>query len=454
MIKIYFTSDLHGFAFPVDFEKDENTLIIDGGDVLQGSPFAQYCWRELGDFSAIAEAMNKCGYDFVTLGNHDFNYGIKALSGYLDKLDAHCVCENAGYPYMIKTMPCGTKLGIVGIVTDFVNVWEKRENLGELVIGDAFEAAKSALTKLRGKVDMTICIYHGGFEKDFETGKLLSLTNENIGCKICEELDFDILLTGHQHIGFTGRYYHGTYLIQPPDSAKGYALLTIDGGKIDSGIQPADGFAGIPEARLERDVEAWLDESVGELPLELPMGGRLEMAVHGSPLADFFNHIQLKYSGAQVSATSLANDAKGLPRKLQRRDLFAAYPYNNTFVVLEITGAQLRAAIERSAEYLTYKDGKLAVSQQFLRPKVEHYNYDFYAGVDFEVDYRRPTGSRVSRLKIDDKEVSDDLVLSICINNYRASGAGGYEVYTQCPVKKIIGKEMVDLLLDYFTEVA
>jgi len=452
MIKIYFTSDLHGFGFPVGFKKDENTLIIDGGDVLQGSPFAQYCWRELGDFAVFADIMNDCGYDFVTLGNHDFNYGRKALAGYLDKLNAQCVCENAGYPYAMKTMPGGTKIGVVGIVTDFVNVWEKPENLDGLVITDAFEAAKHALAELSGKVDLTICIYHGGFEKDLESGKLLSETSENIGCKICEELNFDILLTGHQHVGLPGRDYHGTYVIQPAHSAQGYACLRVSDGKISSEVCPPNGFVGIPDAGLERKVQAWLDQPVGELRAALPVSDRVEMAVDGSPLADFFNHVQMKYSGAQVSAASLANDAKGLPKKLRRRDLFAAYPYSNTFLVLEITGRQLRAAIERSAEYLACENDRLIVSEHFLKPKVEHYNYDFFAGVDFEVDYRRPEGSRIVWLKREGKDVSGGDVLTICVNNYRSTGAGGYSVYPQCPVSSVIDREMADMLLDYFSD--
>lgn len=450
MIKICFTSDLHGFAFLSDFKKDENTLIIDGGDTLQGSPFAQYCLRELGNFDVFAKIMNDIGYDYVTLGNHDFNFGKGALDSYLNNLEAKCLCENAGYPYTIKTMPDGTRVGLVGLVTDFVNVWEKPENLEGFTITDAFEAAKNALEKINGSVDLTICIYHGGFEKDFDTGKLLSDTNENIGCKICEELSYDILLTGHQHMELPGRDYCGTYIIQPPHNGKGYAYLTINGNEISSEIISYDGFACISDEKLDSKVQAWLDEPVGELKSALEIGKRVDMAVSGSPLADFFNNIQLTYSGAELAVTSLANDAVGLPKKLLRRDLFAAYPYQNTFLVMEITGAKLRESIERSAEYLTYENDELVVSEQFLKPKVEHYNYDFYTGVEFEVDYSREVGSRVLELTRDGKNISDDDVFTICVNNYRASGAGGYHVYPNCPVIKIINIEMTDMLLDYF----
>lgn len=89
-LKIYFTSDVHGYFYPTtygdlkrkdlglfsfarDFKKDENTLVIDGGDILQGSAFAYYCRQKSGSPQAIVDIMNDCGYDYYTLGNHDFN---------------------------------------------------------------------------------------------------------------------------------------------------------------------------------------------------------------------------------------------------------------------------------------------------------------------------------------------------------------------------------------------
>ncbi|WP_235428735.1 metallophosphoesterase [Melissococcus plutonius] len=110
-ITIYYTSDIHGYLFPTDyvdkqdkrmgllkcvpnFKKDENTLIIDGGDMLQGSAMATFCQknRELG--FPQAQVLNYAGYDFVTIGNHDVNFGTDYLYEYLDALKAKCICEN------------------------------------------------------------------------------------------------------------------------------------------------------------------------------------------------------------------------------------------------------------------------------------------------------------------------------------------------------------------------
>ena len=112
-LKIYYTSDTHGHVFPVDYlagvpetcgilnlaaqmKKDENTLILDGGDTLQGTPFSQYYLEhpDKAPCHPMAAAFNAAGYDYITLGNHDFNFGYKALRDYLQALDAQCLCAN------------------------------------------------------------------------------------------------------------------------------------------------------------------------------------------------------------------------------------------------------------------------------------------------------------------------------------------------------------------------
>ena len=204
---------------------------------------------------------------------------------------------------------------------------------------------------------------------------------------------------------------------------------------------------------MEHGAQDWLDQVVGHLPHALLPDTPLHMAAEGSGLADLFNAVQLEVSGADLSAASLANDVAGLPQVVRRRDLLIAYPYTNTLTVLRITGAVLREAMERSAAYFTRgTDGSLRVSDCFLEPKVEHYNYDYYAGVSYTYDCSRPVGSRVAELSINGKNVADTDVFTVCLSSYRASGTGGYECYVDCPVLKEIGTEMSDLLLEYFRQ--
>ena len=202
---------------------------------------------------------------------------------------------------------------------------------------------------------------------------------------------------------------------------------------------------------MERGAQDWLDQVVGHLDAPMTPDTPLRMAANGILLADLFNTVQLAASGAQISVTSLANDAAGLPQTVRRRDILNAYPYTNTLTVLQITGAVLRRAMERSAEYFTRRaDGMLDISDAFLKPKVEHYNYDYYAGVHYVFDCSRPVGSRVTELSVNGRPVADGDIFTACLSSYRASGTGGYDCYVGCPVLREIGTEMSDLLLDFF----
>ena len=484
-LNIYFTSDLHGYIYPTDyrstgernlglfkcasrFRKDGSTLIIDGGDLLQGSPLGTFCHDTVGSAAQFAEIMNRCGYDYVTLGNHDFNYGMPYLDSYLNVLRARCVCENVcredgsvRFPARVHVLENGLRIGIVGIVTDYVNIWERAEHLSGIRIGDPLPAAAAALAALKGKVDLTVCIYHGGFERDLGSGRTLSVTRENIAYQICQELDFDILLTGHQHMSVPGQMVNGTFVVQPSD--KGQEFLHVEASvsgqekHFSSETIPAHGEcrADWLEAfsDIERGAQSWLDQVVGHLDAPMVPDTPLHMASAGSALANLFNTVQLATSGAQLSVTSLANDAAGLPKVVRRRDILNAYPYTNTLTVLKITGAVLRQAMERSAEYFTRdSDGTLRVSDCFLQPKVEHYNYDYYAGVRYAYDISRPVGERVVELSVNGRPVSDTDLFTACLSSYRASGTGGYDCYQDCPVVQEIGAEMSDLLLDYFKQ--
>lgn len=480
--KIFFTSDVHGYFYPTtygdmdvkpvglfqcasNFVKDDDTLIIDGGDILQGSALAYYCKHIYKSNNPISSIMNDIGYDYFTLGNHDFNYGQEYQKNYIEHHAGRCVCENIldahgnkPFPYDIRVMKNGLKIGIVGIVTDFVNVWEKKENLVGIQVTDPFEAAKQALEELKGKTDFNICIYHGGFERDLNTGEIKGRTKENVGYKICEELDFDVLLTGHQHMSVDGRMLCGTYIVQPFENGKEFHAIEISyEDKITSitsqkiKADPEKGKRLQEKYRwLENKVQDWLNLPVGHLSRALMPEAKIDMALHGSPIADFINRIQLYFSDAQLSTVGLANDIAGFRSEVSTRDIIATYPYPNTLVVCKINGQQLKTVMERSAEYFNVVDGTVEISKSFLDPKVEHYNYDYYAGVTYDIVPENPVGSRICNLAYQGQLVLADQEFTICMNNYRFSGAGGYPTYPECPVVKEINIEMVELIMEYF----
>lgn len=480
---IYYTSDVHGYLEPTDyhdrseqpagllncishFEKDGNTLVLDGGDTLQGSPMAAYLSSEGRgeDGEPIAEVFNAGGYDGVTLGNHDFNFGSERLRRHLRALNGICICANVvdetgGLGILrshIFTMENGLRVGVTGVVTDFVNVWEQPRNLEKLRVTDAFEAAAVELKALKRNADVTVCIYHGGYECDLNTGAVLSASGENVACRICRELDYDVLLTAHQHMPVAGRWLDGTYTLQVAANAVEYARLRIrclpDGVLAESEICPAgERHKEQPYGKLkplEDAVQDWLDKDIGRLKEEIPAASKLEMGLYGSGIADFFNQVQLEYSGAELSCVGLGNSSMALHRCVTMRDLVKVYPFANTLVVLEVGEDELRKALERCGEYFTVKDGSVCISDVFLKPKVEHYNYDFFAGISYTFDLRRPVGERVTSLLYDGKPLGGRS-FSLCMSDYRASGTGGYEVYRGCRVLKRLGREVPQLALEY-----
>ena len=484
-LTIYFTSDLHGYFSPLNyaagtaadtgaancmaqFENDGNTLILDGGDTLQGSPLTCYLHKNGMDAADVsAQVMNCGGYDFFTLGNHDFNYGPQVLSRYIKAMDAHCLCANVSglegvRDSAVVTMKNGLRVGLTGVVTHHINIWENPANLVGITVSEPLPAAKAALKKLREQnVDLTVCIYHGGFENDLNTGALLSDSDENQGYRLCQELDFDLLLTGHQHLAIAPRKLRKTFICQTPDKGRQFARLVLSvseaGMTMEGSLENAGSITLEEAAAILKPLDAaagkWLDTPVGHLDQPLLPKAPIEMASEGSGIANFFNQVQLAASGADISCASLGNEVKGFRQDVTVRDVVATYIYSNTLTILRVDRGVLKQALERCASYFERReDGGLQVSQGFLKPKVEHYNYDYFSGIEVTMDVRKPLGQRVVSIRYQGQELSGEQSLTLCMNNYRASGTGGYDCYRSCQKVRELSTDISELIMDYVLE--
>jgi 2',3'-cyclic-nucleotide 2'-phosphodiesterase/3'-nucleotidase len=200
-------------------------------------------------------------------------------------------------------------------------------------------------------------------------------------------------------------------------------------------------------------VQKWLDTPTGFLDIPLTGGDHLTQALHGSPLANFINTVQRDASGARISACSLPNEFKGLPTTVTVRDVVSTYIYTNTLVVLELDKATLKRYMERSAAYFAHdENGALCISNEFLQPKVEHYNYDYFSGVDYVIDTTRPIGERITSIKLDGREMAETETVTVCINSYRSCGTGGYEFLVGQKVVADIQVDVADAIIEYITK--
>lgn len=474
-LKIIHTSDLHGYFFPTDYldreeketgylsllnniKKDEHVILTDGGDTLQGSSF-DYFVKENLNSDIIADIMQNV--DYYTLGNHDFNYGYEYLKTYIENMKGKLVCANVKDklgdikidPYAIKEID-GYKIGFAGIVTDWVNLWEREENIKNFEITDAFEGAKKVLEELKKeKTDLNILIYHGGYEIDLESGEKLSETTENVGGKIAKELDFDIILAGHQHMEIAGKINNTLAMETPANGAKA-ALVEVDFDTKEINSSFIEAKLGenplIKKYKnIEEKVQDYLDLPIAKLSRDYMPEDRIKMALEGSDLADLINKIQLEYTGADISITSFANVISGLKKNLTTRDVLNTYRFPNTTVVLEIDGKTLRDALEQNFSYIEY-DESYKIAKKFLEPKEEHYNFDFFYGIDYEKDLTKEVGKRIGKIFFKGKEIKDSDKFSLVMNNYRATGAGGFDMYKDLKVLKNYDKEVTEILLNYF----
>ena len=130
--------------------------------------------------------------------------------------------------------------------------------------------------------------------------------------------------------------------------------------------------------------------------------------------------IQLLNSGADVTASALFKDTSDLPEgTINYSNIFDIYKYDNTLCTVDVTGRELKAYMESSAEcYNQWKPGDINIS---FDPEFPGYLYDTFGGVEYEINLSKPKGERIENVMFCGKPLEDDQVLKLAINNYRYS---------------------------------
>lgn len=460
-------------------ESGKPTLWIDNGDLIQGTPLAYHSARFGGNrIHPMVKALNELNVDASIFGNHEFNYGREVLDQVVKNsnfpwLSANILNEEGepvfGKPWLIKELPSGIRVGILGLTTAFIPRWENPAHIEGINFADPVEVAKKwvAFLKNEKRADLVVVSYHGGLERDLETGEPIeALTGENQGWQLCEEIpDIDVLLTGHQHRLITGVGPNNTTIIQPGSQGTHLGKITICLEKTVDGwlvkektpeLTSIEGTVADPEVLslvepYEEAVQEWLDQPIGKIEGDMRVTDPMAIRLKANPLIQFFNHVQMDASNAPISNTALFdNHAPGLGSNVTVRDVVANYIYPNTLRVLRLTGQDIKDALERSADYFRLDEkGSPVVNPEFLFPKPEHYNYDMWTGIDYQLDISRPPGQRVVNLRYKGEALAMDGEYEVVMNNYRAGGGGGYEMFVDRPVIKDVPTEVSELILDY-----
>ena len=481
MATLYYTSDTHSYLYPDDHQGNSNIpmgygllsasfrdadLVMDGGDVLQGSPLIRYeVTRNRRPFTA-AKAFNIGGLGVFVPGNHDFNYGPELLKEFMDELDADVVCANLvdhrfglkHQRYVVREFRDGVKVLISGVVSDYVNVWEKEENLEGIEIIDCVEEARKVLEESRDMdVDFRILIYHGGFDET-RMGNL----KENRGDELCE-LGYDMVLTAHQHVIIQPKMLGKSITLQTGTKCQRAARIVLEKGKrpeveiisasLEEVMKPE--MKELLYGPVKQELDTYLDTVIGHIDGILEDRSKLHSALNGSSLADFINDVQRNAVGAELSACSLFNVPVSLEGDVKMGHLLSAYPFANTLVKFRIKAKDLKSAMERAAAYFVIEeDGNIRISDSFVGTKMQHYNYDYWRGVAYSFDITRPVGDRVVRLEYqgDDLLLDTEREFTMVVNSYRATGTGGYNAYRNAVVLDRTQLDVQDVIIDEFED--
>lgn len=485
-IRLLQTSDLHGYIYPRSYAtmkpeqvgiaqlsslikkyRNEFTLLIDTGDTIQGSPFTYFLSKEIPVINPIAKIMNYLKYDYLTIGNHEFNYGRNYLDSYLKNVDATILNCNIlkdgkpfyGIPYDFREVN-GVTIGVIGVTTHYIPNWEHPSTIEDLTFVDAFEALKKTVDGIRDKVDIVIVNYHGGFERDFATGELnVEDTGENQGYKMIKDIDgIDVFLSGHQHRFLTGELFN-THYIQPGFNGSNLSLIDIT-YDTETRLVDVDMSLLKPSEDIDRNLlklvdkmeektNKFLDTPVGHTKENLLIKDQLEARINKHPLITFINQVQLDYTKADISLCGLGNNVSGFNKDISIRDIISTYIYPNTLIVKEVTGQVLITALEKTAEFFESENGKIVVNSKFKTPKVQLYAYDMYDGIDYTISLNKPVGQRISNVMFEGKELDLNRTYTIAMNNYRASGGGDYLFYKDAVTINDTQTEILEILIDY-----
>ncbi|WP_019137042.1 bifunctional metallophosphatase/5'-nucleotidase [Cellulomonas massiliensis] len=487
-----------------------NTLLVDAGDTIQGTSLAYYYAKvdpiTDGGTHPMAAAMNAIGYDAAALGNHEFNYGIPYLRAFERQLDFPLLGANALSdrtnrpafdPYVITTVRPAhgkpVKVGILGLTNPGIAIWDKANVEGKLHFDGLVEQARRWVPELRRKgADVVLVSAHSGADTSSSYGDALPFP-ENAATLVAQQVPgIDAILVGHAHQEIAERVVTNqqtgkeVVLSEPLRWGERLSLFDVELRQVHGRWRVQDVSASVrntntvPEdpriVRLLQDEHATVVDYVNSVIGTSTEAMSAATARYEDTAAlDFINHVQaeavkaeLTGADAQLPVLSIAapfNREAAIPAgEVSVRDVAGLYIYDNTLLGIKLTGAQVKAYLEKSTEYFrgvpgpgTYAADAVTNAPTGTAPNgTPDYNYDVMGGLDapltYDIDLSAPVGSRITHLAYGGTPVADGQEFVVAINNYRQSGGGSFPGVVGAPVVYNRQVEIRQLLIDWVTQ--
>ncbi len=439
----------------------ESLLLLDAGDIFQGTLyFNQYLGQADLDF------YNTLKYDAATLGNHEFDRGQYTLAEFIDKAKFPIVSANIrtepDSPVNGKIKPWhiinlqGEKIGIFGLTTPDTAIFA---NIGaELKFTDPIAAARNAVRDLkRQNVNKIVALTHLGFDQDQQLARQVA--------------DIDIIIGGHTHTpvgNIPNAIAPYPLVVNSPSDQPVLIATDWEWGKYlgDLSVRfDAQGklvaWAGKPQA-LDENVIAD-PEFVAKLQeYNVPIAALRKQVIGKSSIN--FDGDRLKLRTSETEIGNLITDAilaktegdgvlaviinaggirSGLPMgDITMGDVLEAIPFGNTVTRIDLTGEQIKTALEHGVSAAEQAEGRF--------PQV--------SGIFFTWEPQAPVGKRIKKILIKDQfgkaqVIAPQSTYRIATNNFLTSGGDGYSVFAKGKNILDTGYLISDVVADYIKEI-
>ncbi|GAA0339740.1 5'-nucleotidase C-terminal domain-containing protein [Bacillus carboniphilus] len=405
-------------------EENENTLLLDAGDALHGTTFATIDQGE-----SIIRVMDVVGYDGMTVGNHDFNYGRERLLELVQMANFPVISANLLYeitkkplllPYIIKEMN-GLKVGIFGLSTPETIYKTNAKNVEGVLFTDPVAAAEKSVKELKANgVNAVIAISHLGTNP----------TSQHTSLKVAQEVSgIDLIVDGHSHSkGAT--MVEKTLIVSAGEYTKrlGVVELNFRSGKLmnKKASYVIDSDAIIPDTKVTSVIQDILKEQEKQLKTVIGktnvvlVGDRERVRKGETNLGNLIADAMLEETGADIALLNGGGIRASIDQgDITKGDVITVLPFGNYIMTKVVSGKTVKEALENGVRAYPERSGA----------------FPHVAGMTFAFDPSNPFGDRVDSVQVAGEPLELDKEYIIAMSDFLASGGDQYTMFTDIPVK-------------------
>ena len=474
---ILHTNDVHGavegYAYiaqlKADYEaKGAEVILVDAGDYSQGKTYVS-----VTKGADAVTMMNAAGYDVVTLGNHEFDYGYAQLKENMSKAKFKVVCADvfnedgtpifdASYTYTTKS---GVKVGFFGMETPETQTKANPALIKGLTFatGDAFTKAAADQVAALKDADVVICLAHLGIDAESAPYRSTDLYAAVKG--------IDFIVDGHSHtvmtkgekgepIQSTGTAFANIGVIVIDDASKKIESNSLYEIKEDTAKDAT--VAAAAKTIVDRvDKEYGVVFAKSEVTLngaKAPNGNRDSETNNGDLITDaMLWKVMQNKEGLTVDADHVVAITNGggiraaiKPGDVTKKDINTVLPFGNTVAVIYVTGAELLEALEASTYSLPVGGFPQVAGINFTLSTAVAYdaNAETYPASTY---YGPKSINRVVINSINGKEFKADDTYAVVTNNFVAGGGDTYYAFAAASAQFDTGIPLDEAVMEYVT---